>query len=254
MTSKRYIRLGVNIDHCATVRQARYRGYPRLRGEVVEPDPLAFALAAERAGADGITLHPREDERHIQRGDVTAIRDCIQIPLNLEMAATDAMVEFAHKVRPNTVCLVPEKREELTTEGGLDVLGQKERLRGVVAAMTEAGIDSSLFIDPDPAQIDAAVDIGAPIIELHTGTYANSYYTKAKRTTELTALREGAAQAHAAGLVVNLGHGINYTNVLELRDVPWIHEMNIGHTLVARALFSGIEVAVRDLKALMNPS
>jgi|TARA_B110000037_G_scaffold221312_1_gene291797 pyridoxine 5-phosphate synthase len=254
MSAKRPILLGVNIDHCATVRQARYRDYPRLRGEVVEPDPLAFAIAAERAGADGITVHPREDGRHIQQGDVSAIRECIQVPLNLEMAATDAMVAFALEIKPRTVCLVPEKREELTTEGGLDVVGQKERLRGVVASMTEAGIETSLFIDPDPAQIDTAVEIGAPIIELHTGTYANSYYELEKRQAELKTLREGAAQAHAAGLVVNLGHGINYVNVAEMREVPWIHEMNIGHTIVARALFDGLEKAVRDMKALMNPA
>lgn len=254
MSAKRPILLGVNIDHCATVRQARYRDYPRLRGEVVEPDPLAFAMAAERAGADGITVHPREDGRHIQKGDVTAIRECLQIPLNLEMAATDAMVQFALEVNPRTVCLVPEKREELTTEGGLDVVGQKERLRGVVASMTAAGIDTSLFIDPDPAQIDAAVEIGAPIVELHTGAYANAYYVAESRAKELKLIHEGAAHAHAAGLIVNLGHGINYVNVAEMREVPWVNEMNIGHTIVARALFDGLEKAVRDMKALMNPA
>lgn len=254
MSVQRPILLGVNIDHCATVRQARYRDYPRLRGEVVEPDPLAFAIAAERAGADGITVHPREDGRHIQQGDVRAIRECLQVPLNLEMAATDAMVAFAFEIKPRTVCLVPEKREELTTEGGLDIVGQKERLRAVVASMTEAGIDTSLFIDPDPAQIEAAVEIGAPIIELHTGTYANHYYIKEKRKRALAVMCEGAEQAHAAGLMVNLGHGINYVNVSEMREVPWIHEMNIGHTIVARALFDGLEKAIRDLKMLMNPS
>ena len=251
-TSSSFIRLGVNIDHCATLRQARYAGADRLRGEIVEPDPLAFALAAERAGADGITVHPREDGRHVQRGDVTAIRECLQVPLNLEMAATEAMVAFALEVKPYTVCLVPEKREEVTTEGGLDIVAQRSRIAEVIAAMEAAGILTSLFIDPTEAQIDMAAELGAPLVELHTGAYANAYYDRAGRVAELKALREGAARAHAAGLQVNLGHGINYVNVEEMRTVPWVHEMNIGHTIVSRALFVGIEAAVREMKARLR--
>jgi pyridoxine 5-phosphate synthase len=247
------ILLGVNIDHCATVREARYRDVGRLRGEIVEPDPLAFAFAVERAGADGITVHPREDERHIKRDDVRLLRECLQLPLNMEMSATEAMTAFALEVRPHTVCLVPEKREEVTTEGGLDVMGNRPRVAEVIAAMNAAGILTSLFIDPDPAQIDLAAELGAPFVELHTGAYANAYYQPEARARELAAIREGASRAHAAGLKVNLGHGINYLNIRDMREVPWVREMNIGHTLISRALFVGIEAAVREMKALMNP-
>lgn len=246
------ILLGVNIDHCATLRQARYRDTGRLRGEIVEPDPLNFALAAERAGADGITVHPREDGRHIQKGDVIAIRESLQVPMNLEMSASAGMVELALSVRPNSVCLVPEKREELTTEGGLDVLAHRERVRDVIAAMNEAGILTSLFIDPDPGQIDLAAELSAPMVELHTGAFANHYYDRTQRMEELRLLREAATRAHEAGLVVNLGHGINYVNIRDAREVPWVHEMNIGHTIISRALFVGIDAAVREMKALMN--
>lgn len=253
MTAPRPILLGVNIDHSATVREARYRESGRLRGEIVEPDPLAFALEAERAGADGITVHPREDARHIKRGDVRLIRECLQVPLNMEMSATDEMVEFALEIRPRTVCLVPEKREEVSTEGGLDVVALRDRVGRVIEAMTAAGVDTSLFIDPDPAQIDLAAELGAQFVELHTGAFANAYYDLPARERELRAIREGASRAHAAGLKVNLGHGINYVNIREMREVPWVHEMNIGHTIVSRALFVGIREAVRELKALMNP-
>lgn len=252
MSRSHPILLGVNIDHCATVREARYREVGRLRGEIVEPDPLAFAYAVERAGADGITVHPREDERHVKRDDVRILRQCLQLPLNMEMAATDEMVAFALEVRPQSVCVVPENREEVTTEGGLDVVGNRARVAGVIEAMNAAGIATSLFIDPDPAQIDLAAELGAPFIELHTGAYANAYYTPA-RAKELQAVREGASRAHAAGLQVNLGHGINYVNIREMREVPWVHEMNIGHTIVGRALFVGIDAAVREMKAAMNP-
>ncbi len=252
MTTSRSILLGVNIDHCATLRQARYRDMDRLRGEIVEPDPLAFALTAERAGADGITVHPREDGRHIQRGDVTAIRECLQVPMNLEMSATPAMVEFALEVRPNSVCLVPEKRDELTTEGGLDVVAHRARIEEVINAMNAAGILTSLFIDAVPAQIDLAAELQAPMVELHTGAYANEYYDRTGRVRQLRLLREGATRAHDAGLQVNLGHGINYVNIREMREVPWVHEMNIGHTILARAVFVGIDAAVREMKALMQ--
>lgn len=247
------ILLGVNVDHCATVRQARYQSYPRLRGQMVEPDPLAFTLAAERAGADGVTVHPREDQRHIQRDDVRAIREAIMVPLNLEMASTDAMVKFALEINPATVCLVPEKREEVTTEGGLDVAGAESRMQEVVQAMHQAGIKVSLFIDPDKTQIESAARLKADYIELHTGAWANAFYEESGRRKEFEKLRESTALAHMLGLTVNMGHGINYINVAEVREIPEIHEMNIGHSIVSRALFSGIEEAVREMKARMNP-
>lgn len=254
MSRSQPILLGVNIDHCATVREARYRQAPRLRGEIVEPDPLAFALAAERAGADGITIHPREDERHIHREDVELLRACLQVPMNMEMAATDDMIGFALKVRPAAVCVVPEKREEITTEGGLDVVGNRSRVKTVIESLQAEQIHVSLFIDPDPAQIDLAAELGTEFIELHTGAYANAYYQPEERARELKMLREGAARARAAGLKVNLGHGINYVNIAEMREIPGVHEMNIGHTIVSRALFVGVDEAVKEMKRLMNLS
>jgi len=251
--NRKLIRLGVNIDHCATVRQARYREYPMLRGGIVEPDPLAFALAAERAGADGITVHAREDGRHMQRDDVRILRECLQVPLNLEMAATDEMAAFALEVLPAYACIVPEKREEVTTEGGFDVIGGGKRLRDLVARLLDFGIETSLFIDPDRAQIDAAAAAGSPYIELHTGAYANAYPDRAARLVEYEKLQDAAEYAQSLNLTVNMGHGINYVNVVELREIPGIHEMNIGHTIVSRALFDGIAAAVRDMKRLMNP-
>jgi pyridoxine 5''-phosphate synthase len=247
------ILLGVNIDHCATVRQARYRGYAATVGGPVEPDPVALATLAERAGADGITIHLREDRRHIQERDVWRLREVAQTRVNLEMACTPAMTEFALKVKPDSVCLVPENREEISTEGGLDVVGQRDRVRTVCEAMREAGITVSLFIDADPAQIDAAAELRAPWIELHTGAWANAYHTP-KRAEEFARLVAGAERAHAAGLTVNAGHGINYVNVAEVRTLPHVHELNIGHSIISRALFTGIEEAVREMKARMNPA
>lgn len=244
------ILLGVNIDHCATIRQARYRGCDRTCGEMVEPDPVMLALLAERAGADGITVHLREDRRHIQERDVWRLREAIQTRVNLEMACSPAMVEFALQLRPHTVCLVPESREEVTTEGGLDVAGQKERVRDTVAALAEAGIGVSLFIDPEAAWIDAAAEVNAPYIELHTGGYANAYYGPF-RAAELKKLRVGAERARSAGLIVNAGHGINYVNIAEIRSLPWLRELNIGHSIISRALFTGIEEAVREMKRRM---
>lgn len=251
MNESRKIRLGVNIDHAATMRQARYKGYARLRGEMVEPDPVALAIEAERAGADGITVHPREDGRHIQRGDVLALREAIQIPLNMEMACTENMLAFALEVKPKTVCLVPEKREEVTTEGGLDVASQVGLVSDIVKTLSENGISTSLFIDPDSSQIEAARLTGATYIELHTGSFANAYYSAAG---EVEAVRlEAAAQlGQQAGLVVNVGHGINYTNIERVRVIPGIHEMNIGHSILSRALFTGIAEAVREMKFRMN--
>lgn len=248
--SSQPILLGVNVDHCATVRQARYRSHALTHGNEVEPDPVAFALACEAAGADGITMHLREDRRHVQDEDVQRARGQIATRLNLEMACTQEMIEYALKLKPDSVCLVPESREEITTEGGLDVVGQKARVAEVVAAMTEAGITTSLFIDPDPAQIETAAELKSPWIELHTGAYANAYYHDG-RARELETLRNGAELAHSLGLTVNAGHGINYTNIAEVVTLPHLHELNIGHSIISRALFVGIETATREMKAFL---
>ena len=244
--------LGVNIDHCATVRQARYRQAPATVGGAVEPDPVTLAVLAERAGADGITIHLREDRRHIQERDVWRTRETIATRLNLEMACTPWMIDFALKLKPDSVCLVPESREEITTEGGLDVVGQRERVRACVEAMSAAGIVTSLFIDPKDAAIEASAAVKAPWVELHTGAYANAYYG-VRRAAEFQRLRLGAVRAHDLGLTVNAGHGINYVNIAEVRTLPHLHELNIGHSVISRALFTGIEEAVREMKARMNP-
>jgi pyridoxine 5-phosphate synthase len=242
------IRLGVNVDHVATLRQARYRGHALDHGDEVEPDCVAFALACEAAGADGITMHLREDRRHVQDSDVRRAREQIATRLNLEMACTQAMIDYAFELKPHSVCLVPEGRDEITTEGGLDVVGRKSRIGEVVAAMTDAGIQTSLFIDPDRDQIEASAELGAPWIELHTGAYANAYF-HAGRARELAILREGAERAHGLGLIVNAGHGINYTNIAEVVTLPHLHELNIGHSIISHALFVGVEQAVRAMKA-----
>ena len=246
------ILLGVNIDHCATVREARYRGAGGVEGGAVEPDPVEFALASEGAGADGITVHLREDRRHIQDRDVLRVREKIATRLNLEMACTPAMTAFALKLKPESVCLVPENRAEITTEGGLDVVANRERVRAVVDAMNAAGIKTSLFIDPDEPQIELSAKLGAPWVELHTGAYANAYFG-AKRAPEFERLRRGCEFAHRAGLVVNAGHGINYVNIAEVRTLPHLHELNIGHSIVSRALFTGVAEAVREMRSRMNP-
>lgn len=246
-----HILLGVNVDHVATVRQARYRAHPLDHGDEVEPDCVEFALRCERAGADGITMHLREDRRHVQDSDVRRARAQIQTRLNLEMACTEAMVEYALQLKPDSVCLVPESREEVTTEGGLDVVGQKSRVAEVIAAMTGAGITTSLFIDPDPAQIEMSAELKSPWIELHTGAYANAYYHPG-RARELDILRQGAERAHRLGLIVNAGHGINYSNISEVLTLPHLHELNIGHSIISRALYLGVESAVREMKALLS--
>ncbi len=240
--------LGVNIDHCATLRQARYRDAGATTGGSVEPDPVTFAVLAERAGADGITVHLREDRRHIQERDVWRLRECIGTRLNLEMACTPAMTELALKLKPEFVCLVPENRQEVTTEGGLDVVGNRDRVRACVEAMNAAGIKASLFIDPDEPQIELSAKIAAPYVELHTGAYAHAFHT-ARRAAELQRLRLGAVRAHDLGLVVNAGHGINYVNIAEVRTLSHLHELNIGHSIVSRAVFTGVEEAVREMKA-----
>ena len=245
------ILLGVNIDHCATLRQARYRSAGTTTGGAVEPDPVTFAVLAERAGADGITVHLREDRRHIQERDVWRLREGIGTRLNLEMACTPAMIALALKLKPEFVCVVPESREEVTTEGGLDVVGNRDRVRACVDAMNEAGIKASLFIDPDEPQVELSAKVGAPFVELHTGAYANAYHTP-RRAAEYQRLRLGAVGAHDLGLVVNAGHGINYVNIAEIRTLPHLHELNIGHSIVSRALFTGVEEAVRAMKRRAN--
>ncbi len=236
------IKLGVNVDHVATVRQARGCRYP---------DPVLAAAAAERAGADGITVHLREDRRHIQERDVRLLMETVQTKVNLEMATTGAMVELALAWQPADCCLVPERREELTTEGGLDVLGHRERVADVVAALKGAGITVSLFIDPEPAQIEAAVAVGAPVVELHTGRYAEALNAE-MAARELAGIQRAAARALELGLVVNAGHGLTYHNVQEIAAIDGVNELNIGHAIIARALFDGMEGAVREMKRLMR--
>ena len=245
------ILLGFNIDHCATLRQARYKGLAETVGGAIEPDPVTMAILSERAGADGITVHLREDRRHIQERDVVRLRESISTRLNLEMACTPAMTAFALKLKPDSVCLVPESREEVTTEGGLDVVGGREKVKACCEAMAAAGIKVSLFIDPEEAQIDMSAKLKAPWVELHTGAYANAYYTP-KRAHEFQRLRLGAVRAHDLGLVVNAGHGINYINIAEVRTLPHLHELNIGHSILSRCVFTGVEEAIREMKARMN--
>lgn len=233
--------LGVNIDHVATVRQARGTDYP----SVVEA-----ARFAERAGADSITVHLREDRRHIQDADVRALCDQQSIRINLEMAITAEMLAIALQHRPSDACLVPEKREELTTEGGLDVRGQRAAVADAVRQLGEAGIRVSLFIDPDPDQVEAASAVGAPVIELHTGTYADA--PGERRQAELQRLHEAAEQAHGLGLQVNAGHGLHLENVVPVARLPYMKELNIGHSIVSRAIFVGLEAAVREMRELIR--
>ncbi len=240
------LKLGVNIDHVATLRQARYRGR-----EDGEPDPVAAALAAESAGAHGITAHLREDRRHILDGDVRRLREQIRTRLNFEMAITPEIVAFALSLRPEIVCLVPEHRQEVTTEGGLDVAGNLAGVREVCRQMADAGIEVSLFLDPDPDQVAAAARSGAGFIELHTGAYAERFHQKRERQLELDRLVRAARQAHELGLRVNAGHGLNLANVPLLHVVPHLEELNIGHTLISRALFVGLAEAVREMLAVM---
>ncbi|MSU69527.1 MAG: pyridoxine 5'-phosphate synthase [Opitutaceae bacterium] len=246
------ILLGVNIDHCATVRQARYRQAASASGGVIEPDPVTLAVLAERAGADGITVHLREDRRHIQERDVWRLRETIATRLNLEMTCTPAMIEFALRLKPASVCLVPENRQEITTEGGLDVVGHRDRVKACVDAMNAAGIVTSLFIDPEAAQIELGAQLAAPWIELHTGAYAHAYHSP-RHATEFVRLAAGVKLGVQCGLTVNAGHGINYVNIAEVRTLPHLHELNIGHSIISRALFTGIGEAVREMKARMNP-
>ncbi|WP_028303312.1 pyridoxine 5'-phosphate synthase [Oceanospirillum maris] len=234
------LQLGVNIDHIATLRQARGTCYP---------DPVQAAILSEEAGADGITLHLREDRRHIQERDVRLIKEVMQTRMNLEMAVTDEMIAFAEEIRPEHICLVPEKREELTTEGGLDVVGQFERVADACKRLAAVGCEVSLFIDPDPAQIEAAATI-APVIELHTGRYADAE-TAAEQAVELDVIKQGVHLGLKQGLVVNAGHGLHYHNVEPIAAIPGIYELNIGHAIIARTLFVGLKEAVAEMKRLI---
>jgi len=234
--------LGVNIDHVATVRQAR---------RTVEPDPVAAAVLAELGGADGITVHLREDRRHMQDRDVKLLRQTVRSHLNLEMAATDEMVAIALDILPNYVTLVPEKREEITTEGGLDIAGQLDRMKQVVGALQDAGIPVSLFIDADDRQIEASAAVQAQFIELHTGQYAEAKDEQG-RHKELAVLKRGCEGAIAAGLRINAGHGLTYWNVHPIVTLPGMEELNIGHTIISRAVLVGMERAVREMKQAIH--
>ena len=236
------ILLGVNIDHVATIRQARGTRYP---------EPMQAALIAEQAGADAITLHLREDRRHIQDRDVRLLKDLLQTRMNLEMAATPEMGEIAARIRPSDCCLVPERRQELTTEGGLNVVDQRETLGDFCARLKDAGIRVSLFIDPDPKQLEAAQSIGVPVVEIHTGAYADAE-DPVERAADLVRIREAVRLGNELGLQVNAGHGLDYHNVGAIAAIPGIRELNIGHAIVARAIFTGLDAAVREMKRLIR--
>jgi pyridoxine 5-phosphate synthase len=240
--NRKLLTLGVNIDHVATIRQAR---------RTVEPDPVAAAVLAELAGADGITAHLREDRRHMQDRDIRRLRETVRTRLNLEMAATPEMVKIALEIKPDYVTLVPERREEVTTEGGLDIAGQIDRMKSVVDQLQSAGMPVSLFIDAEPAQIDASALVKAQFIELHTGRYAEAK-EPIKVQQELEILASGCDRAIAAGLRVNAGHGLTYQNVYPIACLPGMEELNIGHTIVSRAVLVGIDRAIREMKAAMR--
>jgi pyridoxine 5-phosphate synthase len=236
------ILLGVNIDHVATLRQARLTRYP---------DPLEAVYAAENGGADGITVHLREDRRHIQEHDVALIQEVLLTRLNLEMAVTDEMIQYAEKIKPAHCCFVPEKRTELTTEGGLDVIPQQIKIESATQRLKHLGIEVSLFIDPDIKQIEAALHCDVPTIEIHTGAYADAT-SEDEQEKELRRIIKAVQFAHQAGLIVNAGHGLHYENVQKIARIPQINELNIGHAIIARAIFMGLEPAVREMKRLMT--
>jgi len=241
------LKLGVNIDHIATIREARYRGLPHG-----EPSPVEAAHACEAAGAHGITAHLREDRRHIQDRDIWKLRETIRTRLNLEMANSPEIIAIALKLRPDIICLVPERRQEITTEGGLDVVSNEASLTDTCKRMNDAGIEVSMFIAPDPQQIEASARTGSQFIELHTGQFAEHFGDATKREVELQRLIDGAKQAHALGLKVNAGHGLNYENLHTLHRVPHLVELNIGHSIVSRAVFFGLATAVKEMLALMK--
>ena len=241
------LKLGVNIDHVATLREARYRGRPEG-----EPDPVAAALVCAAAGAHGITAHLREDRRHIQDRDVRRLREVLTTRFNLEMANSAEIIGIALKLKPDIVCIVPERREEVTTEGGLDAAGNRAALAKTCKRMNAARIDVSLFVSRVPEQIEAAAAVGAQFVELHTGAYAERFNEKAARNTELQRLIAAAKQAHSLGLKVNAGHGLNYQNLPLLHTVPHLVELNIGHSIISRAITTGLAVAVREMLQMME--
>jgi len=243
------LKLGVNIDHTATLREARYRG--KTKGE---PDPIEAALLCVEAGCHGITAHLREDRRHIQDRDIDRLATILTVPFNFEIANTPEMIAKALEIMPAAVCMVPEKREEVTTEGGLDVMGQMEAVTQSVVKLQDVGIEVSLFIDPDESVIRASHATGAKAIELHTGAYAEAFAQEDTRSVELERLTAASNLAHSLGLKVNAGHGLNYLNLSMLLQVPWLEELNIGHSIVARALTVGFEKAVREMLDLMSDS
>lgn len=243
------LRLGVNIDHVATLRQARYATMPESKN--AEPDPIAAAGVCERTGAHGIVAHLRADRRHMQDRDIERLRSNIMTKLNLEMGNTPEIVDVALRIVPDEVCLVPEKREEITTEGGLDVVGQRKELEVTIKRLQSAGIRVSLFIDPTLEQVDAAGELGTEMVELHTGKLANAFADKIKKQ-ELENLQAAAKAASELKLQVNAGHGINYTNILLVHKIPHLTELNIGHSIISRAMFVGLETAVREMLAAMK--
>lgn len=242
------LRLGVNIDHVATLRQARYATMPESKN--AEPDPIMAASICERAGADGIVTHLRADRRHIQDRDVERLRQNLMTKLNLEMGNTEEIVDIALRIRPEEVCLVPEKREEVTTEGGLDVIAQRKELEPTIKRLQLAGIRVSLFIDPTLEQVDAATDLGVEMVELHTGRLANAFTEKIQKE-ELEQLRAAARAASESRMQVNAGHGINYKNIALIHQIPCLTELNIGHSIVSRAMLVGLETAVKEMLAAM---
>ena len=246
------ILLGVNVDHVATLRQARYRDEATTHGGFVEPDPATIAWLAEEAGADGITMHVREDRRHVQVEDVQRYQEKMKTRLNLEVSLAPEMVELALSLNPESVCLVPENRKEVTTEGGLDIISHLERARDAVQAFTDAGIPTSMFIDPDKKQLEASAEIGSPWVELHTGSFARAWYDESRSSAELETLRRGMDFGLSLGLRINAGHGINYDNVEGARQLDQVYEFNIGHSIISRSISHGLVEAVQTMRSRLN--
>ena len=246
------ILLGVNVDHVATLRQARYRDEATTHGGFVEPDPATLAWLAEEAGADGITMHVREDRRHVQVEDVQRYQEKMKTRLNLEVSLAPEMVELALSLNPESVCLVPENRKEVTTEGGLDILSHLERARDAVQAFTDAGIPTSMFIDPDKKQLEASAEIGSPWVELHTGSFARAWYDESRSSAELETLKRGMDFGLSLGLRINAGHGINYDNVEGARQLDQVYEFNIGHSIISRSISHGLVEAEQTMRSRLN--
>ena len=242
------VSLGVNIDHIATIRQVRYSDHRYSKyNKIIEPDLLVFALIAEDAGADSITVHLREDRRHVQDSDIWRLHQSIKTRLNLEIACTTEMIAIAKQLKPTTICFVPEKRKEITTEGGFDIFNNKMLVKEVISSMKEIGIQTSIFIDPEPKQVEAAHFVKTSIIELHTGAFANQFYSH-NANIELNKLKEAAIKANKLGIKINAGHGINYKNVQRILEIPHLNELNIGHSIISRSLYKGLKEAVYEIK------